>query len=252
MMAKDPRVDKGALNKTGTTTIDIIRSSKQLRELERLKTLSMATLEIKGALPSLEQNVIRETTEVQALIEIKQRGKTQAAESKEDEKARTKLVEASKFYVSDKCKDNEPETNSQGYKSLDITDLSSINLLVTTIISAVTFVAAFTMPGGYNEQGMAILSGKSDFKTFLLFDSLAFGCSAASTFVHFLVAAWPKRLGFIYPIYCLTILIELALVALALSFVYGALVVFPQKSGLANLATNSVLLSFPFLLCTFV
>ena len=34
MLAKDPRVDKGALNKTGMTAIDIIQSSKKLRELE--------------------------------------------------------------------------------------------------------------------------------------------------------------------------------------------------------------------------
>lgn len=204
----------------------------------------MATLETKGALPSLEQKVIRENTEAQVFVEIKQHGKFQDTDSKEHEKGKTKLVEASELYAADKYKDDEPETKSQGYKSLDITNMSSINLLVATIISAVTFAAAFTMPGGYNEQGMAISSGKKAFKTFLLFDSLAFGCSAASMFVHFLIAAWPKSLGFIYPIYCVTILTELSLVGLALAFVHGALVVFPQNSGLADLATNSVLLSF--------
>ena len=206
----------------------------------------MATLEmeIKGALPSLEQKIVRETTEAQALIEIKQRGKFQDKESKEQEKGKTKLVEASEFYASHKYKDDEPETNSQGCKSLDITNMLNINLLVAAIISTVTFAAAFTMPGGYNDQGMAISSGKKSFKMFLLFDSLAFGCSAASMFVHFLVAASSKRLELIYPIYCVTILTELSIFGLALAFVHGALVVFPQNSGLANLATNSVLLSF--------
>ncbi|XP_062085303.1 ankyrin repeat-containing protein At5g02620-like [Humulus lupulus] len=235
ILARDPRVDKGALNKDGMTTLDIIRSSKQLRELEILKTLSMATLEIKGALPSLEQKVIRDAAEAKALI---------GEDFQEHEKGKSKMLEASEIYAADKYKDDEPELSSQGYRPLDITNMSSINLIVSTIISAVTFAAAFTMPGGYNEQGIAISSEIKAFKMFLLFDSLAFGCSAASMFVHFLVAAWPRRLRFIYPIYCVTILTELSLVGLALAFVHGALAVFPQNSGLANMATNSVLLSF--------
>ena len=37
MLARDPRVDKGALNMAGMTTVDIILSSSQLRELEIVK-----------------------------------------------------------------------------------------------------------------------------------------------------------------------------------------------------------------------
>ncbi|KAF4381739.1 hypothetical protein G4B88_002889 [Cannabis sativa] len=239
ILARDPRVDKGAQNKAGMTTIDIVQSSKQLRELEILKTLSMAALEITGALPSLEQKVIRDAAEAKAFIDT-----NQLDEFEEHDKGKSKLFEASEFYAADKYQEDGPESNSQGYKPLDITNMSSINLIVSSIISAVTFAAAFTMPGGYNEQGIAVSSEKKAFKMFLLFDSLAFGCSAASMFVHFLVAAWPKRLGFIYPIYCVTILTELSLVGLALAFVHGALAVFPQNSGLADMATNSVLLSF--------
>ncbi|KAL5566919.1 hypothetical protein UlMin_030083 [Ulmus minor] len=251
MLARDPRVDKGALNKAGMTIIDIVRSSKKLKELEILKTLSMATLEIKGALPSLEQKVIRETIEAKT-IKIKEDGEFQeTTEEPVNDKGKLVLEHTNccpKKYKLGKVvpnnKDDEPETKLRSYTSLDIKNMAGLNLLVATIIATITFAAVFIMPGGYNEQGVAISSGKKAFKMFMLFDSLAFGCSAASVFVHFLVAAWPKRLGFIYPVYCVTVLTELSLVGMALAFVQVALVVFPENSRLDTIATNSVVLSF--------
>lgn len=195
----------------------------------------MAAFEIQGALQSLEQKVIRQTTEAQKIyVKDHEKLKDTESEVKEERVGESNYTARKNFY-----KEDDPETNS-----LDLKNMAGLNLLASTIIAMVTFAAAFTMPGGYNEKGMAILSGEKAFKMFLLFDSLAFGCSAASMFVHFLAAAWPRRLCFTYPIYCVTVLTELSLVGIALAFVHGSLAVFPDNSRLANLATNSVLLSF--------
>lgn len=195
----------------------------------------MAALEIKGALPSLEQKVTRVSSEAEKIY-IKDYEQLRDTESK----YKGKMVEASDYTAATNYyKEDEPKKNS-----LDLKNMAGLNLLVSTIIATVTFAAAFSMPGGYNEKGMAISSGKKAFKMFLLFNYLAFGCSAASMFVHFLAAAWPRRLCFTYPTYCVTVLTELSLVGIALAFVHGSLAVFPDNSGLANLATNSVLLSF--------
>uniref|UniRef100_A0A2N9GPB7 PGG domain-containing protein n=1 Tax=Fagus sylvatica TaxID=28930 RepID=A0A2N9GPB7_FAGSY len=70
-------------------------------------------------------------------------------------------------------------------KQDDVKDMANVNLLVATIIATVTFAAAFQVPGGFNENGLAILSKNEVFKNFLIFDSLACGISAVSIFVNF-------------------------------------------------------------------
>ncbi|KAK9085220.1 hypothetical protein Sjap_025631 [Stephania japonica] len=47
------------------------------------------------------------------------------------------------------------------------------SLIVATLILAVTFAAGFTIPGGYNSQGMAVLLEKPTFCIFVFFNSLA-------------------------------------------------------------------------------
>ncbi|KAK9092484.1 hypothetical protein Syun_027395 [Stephania yunnanensis] len=47
------------------------------------------------------------------------------------------------------------------------------SLIVATLILAVTFAAGFTIPGGYNSQGMAALLKKPTFCIFVFFNSLA-------------------------------------------------------------------------------
>ncbi|GMN25605.1 hypothetical protein TIFTF001_000996 [Ficus carica] len=168
MLARDPRTDKGALNKAGMTTVDIIRSRNQLWELEIVK---LRCIEDKGS-----------STEF----------------GKEGDKSDFRCTETENLY------------------------------------------SHLQQPS----QCPADTMRKKAFKMFLLFDSPAVGCSAASMFVHFLAAAWPRRLCFTYPTYCVTVLTELSFVGIALASVHGSLAVFPDNLGLANLATNSVLLSF--------
>ena len=60
------------------------------------------------------------------------------------------------------------------------------NLLVATLITTVTFAAAFTVPGGYKSEGvgegLAILCKRFAFGVFLIANTLAFGLSTTSVF----------------------------------------------------------------------
>ena len=47
-----------------------------------------------------------------------------------------------------------------------IKKMAEVNFLVATIIAGVTFSALIQVPGGYNENGKAILSKNKDFKNF--------------------------------------------------------------------------------------
>ncbi|KAI4369446.1 hypothetical protein MLD38_017883 [Melastoma candidum] len=64
-----------------------------------------------------------------------------------------------------------------------------IHLLVATLIATVTFAAAFTFPGGYQNngpnEGMAVLASKLAFKVFVISDTLAFCCSIAAVYLQF-------------------------------------------------------------------
>ncbi|OVA18830.1 PGG domain [Macleaya cordata] len=67
---------------------------------------------------------------------------------------------------------------------------SQTHLLVATLIATVIFVACFQIPGGYvqrrqEHQGMAVLTKASDFKVFLIFNSIALLFSASAVTVHF-------------------------------------------------------------------
>uniref|UniRef100_A0A7N2R0X9 PGG domain-containing protein n=1 Tax=Quercus lobata TaxID=97700 RepID=A0A7N2R0X9_QUELO len=69
--------------------------------------------------------------------------------------------------------------------------VSETNLLVATLIATVSFTAAFTVPGGYNQsgnvgEGLAVLWKNTAFRVFLIANTLAFGLSTTSVFVHFL------------------------------------------------------------------
>lgn len=62
------------------------------------------------------------------------------------------------------------------------------NKLVATLIAIVTF-AAFMVPGGFNQngnvgEGLVVLSKITDFRVFLVANTLGFDLSTTSVFVH--------------------------------------------------------------------
>ncbi|CAH8313243.1 unnamed protein product [Eruca vesicaria subsp. sativa] len=56
-------------------------------------------------------------------------------------------------------------------------DRVNILLLVAALVATITFAAGFTMPGGFNSSGMAVLINDSTFSNFLVCDTLAMQCS---------------------------------------------------------------------------
>lgn len=56
-------------------------------------------------------------------------------------------------------------------------DRVNVLLLVAALIATITFAAGFTMPGGFNNSGMAVLVDDKTFSNFLVCDTLAMQCS---------------------------------------------------------------------------
>ena len=69
-------------------------------------------------------------------------------------------------------------------------NISKFSLMSTTIITTVTYAAAFQLPGGYDSNtGMPVLRNHTAFQIFLRFNSLSFVCSAAIMFIHY-IKSW--------------------------------------------------------------
>lgn len=115
---------------------------------------------------------------------------------------------------------------------------ADVNLVVATIIASITFTAGMAMPGGYDgSTGLAYLRKKPSFRYFLAFDSLAFGCSAASMVMHFAVSVHMKLRGkaYKYPIQMTTLLTFLSITLTVLTFVMGTFtVLYEVRSGFSS------------------
>ena len=69
----------------------------------------------------------------------------------------------------------------------DQENFSKFSLTSITIITTVTYAAAFQLPGGYDSNtGMPVLRNRPDFLFFLVFNSLSFFCSAAVMIMHYI------------------------------------------------------------------
>ena len=77
-------------------------------------------------------------------------------------------------------------------------DMGQTNVLVATLIATVSFAAAFTVPGGYESngvnKGLAVLSEKTAFRAFAIANSIAFSLSTASVYSHFRASAGSSSL----------------------------------------------------------
>ena len=136
-----------------------------------------------------------------------------------------------------------------------VKNLANINLLVATIIASITFSAAITMPGGYdNTDGIAILKNNTSFRYFLAFDSLAFGCSAASMLIHFLLAFTSRFIHemYSYPIAPMLFLTLLSIVSTVSAFVAGTNAVLQRHRSWFGLSAIIAFISFTLPLSIFL
>ena len=68
----------------------------------------------------------------------------------------------------------------------DQENISKFSLTSITIITTVTYAAAFQLPGGYDSKtGMPVLRTHQAFQFFLLCNSVSFVCSAAVMLIHY-------------------------------------------------------------------
>lgn len=194
----------------------------------------ISMLKKEGYVPSLERRiVVRETTSVNENIEGHERS--------QETKQRLKMPVASGSGAANTGRENNKEKHHVtpnydiGYnKSYEhIRNIATINLLVATIIASITFAAAMQMPGGYDSKGIANLRRNLAFKIFVMADSVAFGCAAASMFIHFAVALCSKLLQetYSYPINCVMLLTSISIASSLLAFIMGANMVFTGSSN---------------------
>ena len=115
--------------------------------------------------------------------------------------------------------------------------VSETNLLVATLIATMTFTAAFTVPGGYNQngnvdEGLAVLRKNTAFRVFLVANTLAFGLSTTSVFVHFLGSAAMAGNYFLREVVRHSIsFTNWSVGALLVAFISGTYAVVPHSGG---------------------
>ncbi|GMY20739.1 protein ACCELERATED CELL DEATH 6-like isoform X2 [Fagus crenata] len=156
MLVDESKVDKWAINKKGKNIADIIQLHKQFTVSEKetimLKWNRMKDLHMISSERVDDSQTNKVTPDVKSVAKIN-----------------TERVDDS-------------QTNKV---TPDVKSVAKINITAMTIITSVTFAAALQVPGGYDNTGRAVLINNENFRWFLIFDSLAFGASSASIFIHF-------------------------------------------------------------------
>ncbi|KAL3742754.1 hypothetical protein ACJRO7_018122 [Eucalyptus globulus] len=110
--------------------------------------------------------------------------------------------------------------------------IMDMQLLVAGLIATVTFTAAFTVPGGYNndgpDRGMAILGERASFKAFVFCNTWAFFFSIMAIFLHCEGTMFRQRQEPIQTVGCF---IQVATIGMMLSYVFGIYSVLHRPTG---------------------
>ncbi|XP_041016505.1 ankyrin repeat-containing protein At5g02620-like [Juglans microcarpa x Juglans regia] len=217
-LARDKRVDRGAINKEGLTPIDIIRSRIKLKWFEKMTVIRK--LEARGFLPSLRGVVAGRTTEVQTLGTGEPRTQSNDQIAKQEGNGLSTNGETRLKSLYSYAKDN-----------------ARVGLVVATFVATVTFAAIFTVP--YKKAGTTSIQ-KLAFRIFVTSNSLAFVFSATSMIIH-LEAFRRKKVPVVFGgmIYFSQILIPFAIYGMVVA--YGSslyAVVAHEYPMLASVATG--------------
>ena len=114
---------------------------------------------------------------------------------------------------------------------------SQTHLLVAALIATVTFTAAFTVPGGYQSQGvdegLAVFGKSAAFGAFLIANSLAFGLSMTSILVHFAASLGGHGVAFRKCVRSGSFISTFyAIIAMQVAFISGTYTVVPHSLGI--------------------
>ena len=131
--------------------------------------------------------------------------------------------------------------DGDGTPSKFMKQVSETNMFIATLIATVTFTAAFTVPGGYNQsgnvgEGLAVLSKITAFRVFLIANTLAFGLSITTFVVRFLASKDKRIEEAIFHrevVRRTSFLIDWSILALLVAFIAGTYAVVPHSLGIA-------------------
>ena len=108
------------------------------------------------------------------------------------------------------------------------------HLIVSALITTVTFAAGFTLPGGYkDDNGKAILSKKAAFRAFVVMDTIAMVSSLCAVFLHFFMTMRKQEDYLAKHLVWAFILTMIGMGAMAIAFTTGLYAVLPHSSTLA-------------------
>ena len=206
----------------------------------------MSRLRLKGARPSLMGVLLK--------LGIRKAGDGKGmagSDSVKEENQNNLLVNGKGMAGSDSVKEEDQNNllvDDKGTAGPDYAkEGSQTNLLIATLIATVTFTAAFTVPGGYQSQGvdegLAVFGKRASFGAFLIANTLAFSLSVSSILVHFSTSlGWGgvafresmARGSFVSTYYAIT--------AMLVAFISGTYTVVPHSLGI----TAAVILSLLF------
>nr|XP_048326014.1 ankyrin repeat-containing protein At5g02620-like [Ziziphus jujuba var. spinosa] len=223
MLANDSKIDKEATNNDGMTFYDIVLSNKQLKDKEILEVV-LLNFEGGTGLPSLEQKFIREETKEAEINKVNHEAEKDGQVDGEG-KEQPNGEDVQKKHVASDKKKHSPQLKQA------VKDFATINLMIATFIATATFTAAFQLPGGYNNDGLAVSSSRADFKKFLFCDTVAFVCSTASMLIHFIVPVLGALAVPLYPMSWITLLTGTSLVFMVIAFDQGIRAIFPEHSA---------------------
>ena len=152
---------------------------------------------------------------------------------------------------------DDSQTNKVVTVTPDVKSVGEINITALSIITSVTFAAAFQVPGGYDgDTGNAVLINNGNFRWFLAFDSLAFGASCAAMVIHYIrTKLQDSKYAFVLANRkesVLSVYLTLAsLTSMVLAFSCGTFAVLEEKEKFRSLVFLSGSYSFfiPLLLC---
>ncbi|XVF42244.1 hypothetical protein PTKIN_Ptkin01aG0345300 [Pterospermum kingtungense] len=114
-----------------------------------------------------------------------------------------------------------------------------VQLLIAMLIATVTFQAAFTVPGGYKDdgpnEGTAQFTQKAAFKAFVVFDTIAFVFSTATVLIQFATARQSNYSRSRYASLA-AVMIFVAVLGMSLAFASGLYVEVANSLGLRSIA----------------
>ncbi|XP_040384824.1 ankyrin repeat-containing protein ITN1-like isoform X1 [Oryza brachyantha] len=119
--------------------------------------------------------------------------------------------------------------------------------VVAILIATVAFSATFNVPGGYGDDGKAVLRGKTSYNFFVLFDGVAMTVSVAAVMLLVYAEASASWESFIFGLHCLWF----SLISMVVAF-WAALAAVTGRTTINTVTYQVINLGFYFLVCFIV